>query len=213
MQNPWRKLRKEGPYILEEDMDAVLRYNQKAKDNYKLMDELMPVPFVGNVLDSEIIILMLNPRYRSENKIKENENYKEKLIKVFNHEPVEYPFFFLDPNVVIGKKYWSSKLKGLKKIYKSEEQVSKNVSTIQLQPYHSTQFKLLKDIPSQKYNAYLVRKAIERKAFIIIARGKKHWLQLVPELESYNYFTLNSWRSPSISEKNCPKLFEVLKAQ
>lgn len=212
MQNPWRKLRKEGPYILGEDMEAVLCYNQKAKDNYKIMDELMPVPFVGNVVDSEIVILMLNPRYRLENRLKEDDYFKEKLIKVFNHEFVDYPFFFLDPNVEIGRKYWESKLKGLKEVYGDFEQISKKVSAIQLLPYHSIEFKFVKNIASSKYNAYIVEKAIERNAKIIIARGEKYWLQLVPRLATCNFFRLNSQRTPSISQKNCPMLFEVLKA-
>ena len=212
MLNPWTKLHKEGPYILEEDKDAVFRYNEKAKGNYKIMDEVMPVPFVGDIFNSEIVILMSNPKYKEDTKEKENDAYKEKLIKIFNHQPVSYPFFGLDPQIEIGKKYWESKLGGLKPYYQSWEKISKTVAVLQLHPYSSKEFKPLKDIPSQKYNAYLVEKAIERNASIIIARGMKYWLQLVPSLENYDYFKLNSWRSPYLSERNCPRLFEKLKA-
>ncbi len=212
MRNPWSQLCKDGPYILDQDMDAILQYNQKAKDKYKIMDELMPVPFIGNVFDSEIVILMLNPKYRVENRLKEDNYFKEKVIKVFNQEFVDYPFFFLDPNVEIGRRYWGSKLKGLVEIYGDFERVSKKVSAIQLLPYHSIEFKFLKNIESSKYNAYIVEKAIERKAKIVIARGEKYWLQLVPKLINYNCFRLNSQRAPYISKKNCPKLFEALKA-
>ena len=210
MLNPWRKLCKEGPYILEEDRDTVSYYNEKAKGNYKIIEDVMPVPFVGSVLDSEIVILMSNPKYNDTTRELENNEYKEKLIKIFNHECVEYPFFCLDPDIQVGKDYWISKLKGLLFFYKNSTHTSNKASNIILPPYTTREFKPLKDLPSQKYSAYLVKKAIERKAFIIVARGKRYWLQLVPELNNYNYFTLNSWRSPSISIKNCPDLFEKL---
>ncbi|MBX3239232.1 MAG: hypothetical protein KIT80_18265 [Chitinophagaceae bacterium] len=207
--NPWESLSTERPFILEEDREAVDAYNKKVGENYKIRLEVMAVPFVGDVLNSKIVLLMLNPRF-NENTIEfEDERYKEKLKRIFTHKPVDYPYFGLDPQIQVGKKYWESKLKTLIAKY-GLERVSKIISNIQFHPYSSKEFKPIKNLPSQQYIIYLIEQAIERKSIIVMARGEKHWRDLVPQLCEYNYFKLKNPRNPVLSENNCPGLLKEL---
>lgn len=207
--NPWEKLSSSPPFILEEDIEAVEAYNRKVGEKYKIRSEVMAVPFVGDVLNSKIVLLMLNPRFNEDTIEFEDESYKEKLKRVFTHKSVDYPYFGLDPKIQVGKKYWETKLKALIVKY-GLERVSNIVSNIQLHPYSSKEFKLIKNLPSQQYIVYLVEQAMQRNSIIIMARGEKYWRDLVPELCNYNYFKLKNPRNPVLSENNCPGLLEKL---
>jgi hypothetical protein len=211
MHNPWSEMPKEEPFVLQMDIPAITIHNRKWRGtNFEIMPNVLPVPFVGDMFTSEIVILMLNPKYVEDVVEKEDKTYfTEKLYHVFNHSCEKFPFFCLDPKINSGKRYWESKLKELQFIYKGWENVSRMVSNIQFHAYNSKEFKFI-DIPSQFYNAYLVEKAIERKAIIVMGRGKDQWLRLVPKLRDYNFLTLNSQRNPTLSKKNCPTLFEQL---
>ncbi|MFW6450408.1 MAG: hypothetical protein ACOCZ6_05120, partial [Nanoarchaeota archaeon] len=84
-------------------------------------------------------------------------------------------------------RYWSDKLKFFLSSEKDYLNLSKIISCIEYFPYHSKNYKPQKNILySQKYNFYLVRNAIKRNAIIILMRGKKEWLNAVPELKKYN---------------------------
>lgn len=209
--NPWEGLKKKEPLVLPEDKDAVAQYNEKYKDTpFEIKLDVMPVPFVGDVHKSEIVILMLNPKYNDDTKINENDKYKEKLISVFKHKCHNHPFFCLDPAIIVGKNYWEPKLKNLLTVYHNYETIAHKVSNIQYHPYSSKEFRPI-ELDSQRYNFHLVRKAMQRDAIIVVARGKKYWHKAVPELVNYqHYVSLNSLRNPTLSPKNSPKLFEIL---
>ncbi len=175
----------------------------------------MPVPFIGDVKNSEIVILLANPKFVDEwVEIERNHPIvREKYLKVFAHNS-DFPFFCLDPSLKfgneygLGEKYWRDRLKDLNDYYNSEDEVLKKISVIQFNPYSSVNFKSTKKLSSQDYNFYLVRKAIERNAKIILARGKKLWLKNVPELQYYPYLTLKSHINTYLSKQNCPDLFK-----
>ncbi len=208
--NPWYNIPQNEPFVLPEDEKAIFNHNEKWKGkNYEIMLDVMPVPFSGDVFNSEIVILMSNPKYDKGTKAKEDKHYKEKLMSVFKHECKHFPFFGLDPNIQVGKGYWEPKLKQLLPFYKDWEGVSKIVSVIQYDPYSSKEFRHIKNLPSRDYTMHLVKKALERKAIIIVARSKKLWLELVDNLVD-NFITLNVARNATISKGNCPKLFEIL---
>ncbi|MDP3793239.1 MAG: hypothetical protein Q8R07_00625, partial [Candidatus Uhrbacteria bacterium] len=56
----------------------------------------------------------------------------------------------------------------------------------------------------QRYSFYLLEKAIERKAMIILLRGEKEWRSAVKKL-GRNYFKPRSTRNPILSERNFSK--------
>jgi hypothetical protein len=62
MDNPWRNLSREQPFVLEGDKSRILLFNNKVKDEHKIHLELLPEPYLGNP-ESEIVLLNLNPGF------------------------------------------------------------------------------------------------------------------------------------------------------
>jgi hypothetical protein len=234
MKNPWEKLMKQKHdnfYVLEEDAEIIKNFNEyikgfKDSENYRIHSEIMPAPFMGDILNSKIVILTLNPGYdvneEEYNYYKEYKHYWEKQI-VHEFPVPDYPLFCFDKKYVEKSDYWKIKLDPLIQ-ESSVEKVAKQISIIQFFPYHSKKYRditkrISKDyLVSQQYNFELVRKAIARDAIIIIQRSKRLWLEAVPELKKLDnekkLFNTNSYLNPIMSEKNLPdvygKLIEVL---
>ena len=209
IENPWHHLPKVAPFVLPQDKEIVGKYNDRCtQQNYKLRTDVMPVPFIGDVLKSKIVILMSNPKFVEEWPNMEDDIVREKYRKVFTHTS-DFPFFCLDPTLKVGEnwglggKYWDQRLKKLANTYydKSLEHASNDISIIQLNPYSSKEFKNVEP-QSQSYNFHLVREAIKRKAIIIIARGERIWLEKVGQLKEYPYLKLKNYRSAYITENN-----------
>jgi len=231
MKNPWEKLMNQKQndfYVLEEDAENINTFNEYIKDfknteSYRIHPEIMPAPFMGDILNSKIVILTLNPGYdpkeEKEGFYTEYNHYWEK--QIIHKFPVpEYPLFCFDEKYVKKSDYWKKKLYPLIQV-SSVEKVSKHISIIQFFPYHSLKYR---DIPkriskdylvSQQYNFELVKKAIERDAIIIILRSKRLWLDAIPELVTLKkqgkLYNTNSYLNPILSENNLPKIFGEIK--
>ena len=87
--------------------------------------------------------------------------------------------------------------------------LKKKVLVVEYFPYHSEKYGFpdSKELPSQRYSFYLVNKAIERSAILIITRAQRKWLSKVPAVEEYaiksgNVYTLSSWRRIIITRNN-----------
>lgn len=66
---------------------------------------------------------------------------------------------------------------------------------------------------AQEYDISLVEKAIERKAIIVLMRGKRRWLKAVRQLHGYEHLCeLQNPRAGTISRKNCQRFEEVVHA-
>lgn len=217
MLNPWLNLSSEKPFILPSDRELVFSFNEIASQNYRIHEELLPEPFLGNP-KSNIFLLNLNPGYSEEDPIFHRdlfffENSRKNLAHFIGPE---YPFFLLNPllSACPGHRWWKNKLKiliekfGLKK-------VANGICCVEYFPYHSKKFKPLKKIlDSQKYGFNLVKEAISRHALIVIMRKEKGWLEAIPELKNYPYFKLKNKLNPCISPNNLPigfqKILEIL---
>lgn len=231
MKNPWEKLmnqKHDNFYVLEEDAEIIKNFNEYLKDikdteRYLIHSEIMPAPFMGDILNSKIVILTLNPGYdlneEKHNYYKEYKHYWEKQI-VHEFPNQKLPLFCLEESYIPFSDYWKIKLNPLIQI-SSVEKVAKNISIIEFFPYHSLKYR---DIPkrisrdylvSQQYNFELVRKAIERDAIIIVLRSKRLWLEAIPELvplkDQGKLFKTNSYGNPIMSEKNLAGAFNILK--
>lgn len=231
MKNPWIEFvenLEETNLVLKEDKAVIDRFNQSTNETFKVHREIMPAPFMGNVQSAQILLLLLNPGYDEKEEIKgyykEYKPYWKNEIQHIQSIP-ELPLFCLDQKYIEYSDYWNNKLKPL--ILKtSKEKVAKNICQIQFFPYHSKKFKSIskkiliengfdKYLTSQKYNFYLVEKAMERNAIIIILRSRKMWFEAIPKLEKYEnlYFT-NSYLNTILSENNLsetfPKIVNIL---
>jgi hypothetical protein len=231
MKNPWIEFVEnldETNLVLKEDKAVIDTFNQSANDTFKVHTEIMPAPFMGNVQSAPILLLLLNPGYDEKEEIK---GYYKKYKPFWKNEIQhirsipELPLFCLDEKYIEYSDYWNNKLKPLT-LKKNKEKVAKNICKIQFFPYHSQKFKsiskkiFVKDgtdnyLKSQKYNFYLVEKAMERNALIIILRSRKMWFEAIPKLEKYEnlYFT-NSYLNTILSENNLgetfPKIINIL---
>mgnify|MGYP005862447387 FL=1 len=108
MNNPWKNLTDKEPYVLEEDKKFIDKFNSKAKEDHKIDLDLLPEPFFGNE-DADIVLLNLNPGIDKKDKeLHKQKEYVDAIKKNLNHEPTEYPFYFLDPKLkdTSGYKWW-----------------------------------------------------------------------------------------------------------
>ena len=78
-------------------------------------------------------------------------------------------------------------------------------------PYHSRKFAHNRlSVPSQKYSIDLARSAIARNAFIVLMRGRRCWMDELPELGEHKFlFELRSCQNVAISPNNCSRFAEV----
>jgi hypothetical protein len=218
MENPWAKLPKTEPFVLESDRQSIEQFNQVSRCEHILHTDLLPIPFLGHP-SAPVLLLNLNPGFHCE------DNVCQKTVKFENasrncltHGEADYPLYFLDAMLESqqggpGYKWWSRILGQLLKKFDAKL-LSQNIFCVEYFPYRSIKFRRQNNIlDSQLYGFHLVRLAMQRQAQIILMRAKKHWFQAIPELASYDkdkLHTLKNPRNPSISEGNLPKSFNEI---
>jgi len=222
MENPWIEFQnntKQDYFVLDADKFVIDKFNETANEAFRIHTEIMPAPFMGNVFEAPVLLLLSNPGFDEE---EERKNYYTRYRNFWKneiqHQPSipELPLFCLDDEYANYSDYWQNKLKYLIKAT-SKEKVAKNIAIFNFFPYHSKKYKNISKkissdyLLSQKYNFYLLEKAIERKATIIILRGKKFWYKAIPELEKYkNVRFTNSYLNTTLSEKNLKAFDEIV---
>jgi len=220
----WRKWDPENfPYVLDMDSDVlescrwepwVAKYRswQKAtgdpdfckSDDKRLHLGLYPVPFIGDMQNASIYILMLNPGLGPGDYFEyEVPCFQQTLLANLRQEkkPGVMPFVFLDPKFAWhgGFGYWHRKLKGVIEelavskcisLAKARAALGRELAVVQLVPYHSTVFRFssnsLKQLPSVRLAQDFVRQTVAervkaRKAIVIVTRQVKTWDQSLPD--------------------------------
>lgn len=115
------------------------------------------MPFVGDLSNSCIVLLLLNPGLSATDYFAEMNvpGFRDRLLANLRQDfrAQEYPFFPLDPQLAwhSGNRYWERKLGGvvaeLAKAWKQENNevrrhIAKRISAVELLPYHSGSFGL-----------------------------------------------------------------------
>lgn len=205
MINPWLLLPSFSPYVLEKDRIVVDRFNEEVKPQFEHQLQYFPEPFLGDVINANVLLLNLNPGVDALNKqFQLQERYLQRASKNLKHEELKFPFFLLDPELqgLPGYEWWSKKLKRL--IHESSvEKVAKGIGCIELHGYPSERYKHIYGLESMKYSKYLLEKAMQREAFIIIMRGQKFWQEVVPTLSEYeNKSHIINVQNPCITPNN-----------
>lgn len=115
---------------------------------------LMPIPYLGNLREAKVIVLMQNPGlspgdYYAECEIK---GFRDRLLENLKGDGCagEFPFLFLDPSYSWhgGFSWWQRKLKGViaavavelglgEDLRTARKHVAKHLAAIELLPYHS----------------------------------------------------------------------------
>jgi hypothetical protein len=206
-ENPWGNLPLRPRYVLPTDDEQITRFNQKAITKFRVETGALPEPFLG-AIDAPVVLLNLNPGFGKQDLKRHAEPLFIKRSRAnLTHEPAEYPFYLLDPDPNLHRgQWWDRKLKCLIKEV-GLESVARRVMCVEYFPYHSRRFRHRKiALDSQRYSFWLVHQALERKAVILLLRGKKAWLAKIPELKG-NVFLAKNPRAASVSPKNFPQGF------
>lgn len=208
MNKPWTKLNPTPPFVLESDRQIIDEYNSNPRTckNHKIQTELYPEPFLGKP-NVNVILLNLNPGFSDDDAEfhQRNDYFIEQARKNLTHQS-DYGFYLLDPriNKSPGYNWWSKRLRTLIEAC-GQKNVAQNIFCIEFFPYHSTNFKKIETLESQKYSFQLINKAIKRNAIVILMRGRRPWIKSVPHLETYGRcFLLKNPRCAYITEQNLP---------
>lgn len=227
MKNPWIEIKENHNdylnsknFILNDDRDIIEEFNLRNKhEKFKIHKNILPFPYLGNVNNPQILILVNNPGF-------DNKEFKNGFYGNFHEEIIasyegNKPMYCFDDDYIKFSDYWFKKLKSLISQF-SKEEVSKKIGIINYFPYSSEKFKDFTKkeksrflvngyLKSQEYNFELIRNAIISKTLIIIVRGKNNWFSAIPELKEYeNTFSTNSYLNSSISENNCTGFYDKI---
>lgn len=210
MENPWCSLRMNAPYVLDADVSAIDAFNRHANPGHRLQTDVLPEPFIGR-MDAPIVLLSLNPGFDERACLTYADRYtREVWSKNVRHEPLLYPFYFLDPRFRDsgGAEWWKKKLKEPIQLA-DEHTVASSILCIEYSPYPSRTFKEMPaPLESQRYGFALAEQAMDRGAVIVLMRGRRLWEGAIPRLMGYpQLYTLNSAQNVAISRNNCPSGF------
>ena len=144
-ENPWQHLPDEPPYVLPEDKDKVLAFNEKARlrSDHKLHLDLIPEPFVGRK-DAPLVLLGNNPGVKDKAAAdsKRNPAFANRMRSNLLHQlSDDYPFLYLDPDITIpGKGWWERKLKSLLSACGTRN-VARSLLAVEFFPYVSRRYR------------------------------------------------------------------------
>jgi hypothetical protein len=205
----------EAPYVYDADKSAISAFNAHASEKHRIQTDVLPEPFLGSK-DAPIVLLNLNPGFDESDYLAYEDRYtRDAWRKNASHEPLSYPFYFLDPQFshTGGARWWKEKLKEPMQLAGARA-VANMILCIEYFPYHSRKFKLMRSlVASQRYSFDLADQAIDRNALIVLMRSKRLWEHAVPRLAGYpRLFTLKSPLNPAISRKNCVAGFPFIEA-
>lgn len=217
IENPWHALPSEPPFVLPEDLAVVREFNRRASKDHKLrINRLLPEPYVGDP-NAPVVFLGNNPGFGNAARYRMEPYFRERMRNNLLHKKVDCPFVYFDPDLnEILRYWWESKLRGLLRHGFKHDVLARSILAVEHFPYPSRNYRGWRDpLPSkaQDYSFSLVRKAMQRKATIVLMRGRKRWLRALPELERYKrFYRLNNPMAGTISERNCENFKKIVRA-
>jgi hypothetical protein len=210
MDNPWRHLPAEPPFVLRCDKKGVDEFNQKvgrSSKSFLQVGGILPEPFIGNP-DAPVVLLSNNPGFGKRAHLRAEREFKDRMRNNLDLGTSDYPFIYLDPALAEVGKWWKAKLRKLIADLGTQV-VARSVLNVVYFPYASERLgRKPPDLPSQKFGFKLVCDAVERGAMIIVMRkGKlKWWREKVKGLKpSDRLVVLKNPQNPTISPGNCGK--------
>ena len=235
-ENPWRvlaeKIEKNGYMRLEklnayaDDIPFIEEFNERTKNEpeYQLHTEILPYPFIGDVLGARVVLLMSNPGYKVSSNIEAHEKMSDEekrfVIRAQTQAMLleDRAIFYSGPEYKPFNDeqdwYWAKKTRIIREAVPGAET---KIAAVQLMAYHSRKYKPFPAkmglLPSQEYTKRLVKYLIDKNVIFVYARSKAQWRVFVPELENATCVELSSIRNACLSEKNCKDGgFEKIKA-
>ena len=186
MQNPWAELSPNGgTYLLDVDREQIKRYNSVQVEGAKLVLESVPEPFIGNPRLAKVVLLLLNPGHKPEDRDAHCDPvFKAALFRNLQQEAQDYPFYPLNPALswTPSAKWCTQRLRDLKASSGlSSAELSGKLLAIEWFPYHSKSSGLPRTLvcESQKYTFQLAKEMLASK-LVIRMRSINHWAQVDP---------------------------------
>lgn len=209
MQNPWTELPARKPFVLPGDRAAVEAFNRaphRKSQHLLVVDEALPEPFVGRILDAPLVVLLANPGVKSPAPPGHRDpSYRAAMRANLCLQNSDRPFYVLDdrfPASFPGREWWSKRLRVLIARF-DVHTVANRIAVVEWFPYRSQKFKRCAPVPSQDYSFHLVRRAMDRDAIIVLARRRKLWCESISEPASYSrLMTLSSPQAVYITPRN-----------
>jgi hypothetical protein len=233
----WRNCRFDSPpYFFDGDQDIISGRDEMlfchSFDEYIARSDfgkknrihvgLLPIPYIGNLDNATIFVLMMNPGFSPGDYFAEQSaDYREAYIKNIYQENAgdEYPFMFLNPNYSWspGSTYWEPKLRSIAEDISQKKSIdyrnalrllAKQIVCLELIPYHAQEFNigsLIDDLPSAiavlKYvHEVLVPKAQKDMITIVVTRRVKDWD--LPDDKNIIKYKRNQSRAAHLSIKS-----------
>ena len=97
--NPWARLPKSSPYVLEIDRASIDKYNKSLKNPLdRVILENIPEPFIGDPKTATVVLLNLNPGHsKGDHEAHLDPEFSSALRRNLRHERHPYPFYPLNP--------------------------------------------------------------------------------------------------------------------
>lgn len=202
--NPWLELPAGSEYVLREDKGAIEAFNARASVWHQIHWEIVPEPYLGDP-NAPVVLLNLNPGFVESDQVVHTDNvFNGAAIENLEHRRAVFPLYLLDPSLPEspGRSWWTKKLRAL--IAATDlEAVANRVFVVEIHGYHSKRFSPRLKVPSQQYSRELLISALNRRAELVVMRGVRHWLDLVPELSRVPALkVVRNVQNPTISPKN-----------
>jgi hypothetical protein len=212
--NPWLQLPAEPPYVLSADAPFIDRFNERVGDSHRIRPEVIPEPYLGNP-GAPVVLLNLNPGFVDDDRqLDLNPRFNDAARASLEHRHPAWPFYLLDPTLPDspGRNWWMKKLRALIAVT-SVEAVARHVFVIEVHGYHSRRFSPRLKVPSQEYTRSLVVAALTRGALLVVMRGLRHWLELVPALRGVESLAVvRNVQNPTISPGNLANFDRIVEA-
>jgi hypothetical protein len=203
--NPWHRLPDQPPFVLAEDRDAVLAFNDESRQKghpHSLNLQIIPVPFVGRT-DAPVVLLgnIAGAGGEHPDDYQKWPVYADRLRKNLLHQNLDFQFLPMGIDAETlppHKRWWTDKLKHLLDSFgngpAAEAILARSILAVEFFPYRSYSneyhHEKLSLMVSQEYSQVLVYDAMENGAVIVIRYGKKKWFDAVRGLENYQHLVL-----------------------
>lgn len=209
--NAWAGMPKASPYMLPSDADALQSFTKSTVyhdsftsycsdplfglDDARLHLGLVPVPYLGNLAEADIFLLMLNPGLSPGDYFAEDHfpEYRDLLFQQLSQ--MAHPgFLFLDPKFAWhpGGQYWLARFRDLAisligpagSFRDALRLLSEHVACLELVPYHSPRFGLSDRLIEKLASVQLIQRfvqedlsprAIAGEILIIVTRQVARW--------------------------------------